>query len=75
MTVQLRSSIDDLASSVDAMHSTMNESMLAIYSQLDDLTELSLEQAETRSEEASLRDTRIVEAMDMLDNIQRGRRP
>ena len=68
MTTQITASIGDLASSVDVMTSTVNESLSAIHSRMSDIHE-------DLSEEASERAEREKKALEMLDNIQRGRRP
>jgi hypothetical protein len=61
MTWQITASIDDLAGSV-------NESMRAIHSRLGDLAEMTSQQHDERA-------ARERKALEMLDNIQRGRRP
>jgi hypothetical protein len=68
MTWQVTASIDNLSSSVGVMTSTLNESLRAIHSRLGDTAEMSRQQHEERA----ARERKVVE---MLDNIQRGRRP
>jgi DNA anti-recombination protein RmuC len=68
MTWRITDSIDNLASSVDGMTSTLNESMQAIHSRMGDIHE-------ELSKEASERAVREKKALEMLDNIQRRRKP
>lgn len=75
MTWQITASIDDLAGSVDVMTSTLNESMRAIHSRMGDIAERTSQHHDELMEEASEGATRERKALEMLDNIQRGRRP
>lgn len=68
MAWQIAASIDNLAGSVGVMTSTLNESMRAIHSRLDDIGEMTRQ----RDDERAARERK---ALEMLDNIQRGRRP
>lgn len=68
MTRQITASIDDLAGSVDVLTSTLNESMQAIHSRLGDIAEMTSQY----HDEQAAREEKVLE---MLDNIQRGRRP
>ncbi len=68
MTWQITASIDGLAGSVRVMTSTLNESMRAIHSRLGDIAEMTGKQDDERAE-------RERKALEMLDNIQRRRRP
>jgi len=75
MTWQITASIDDLARSVDGMASTLDESLRAIHSRVGDIAETASRHADEASKavsEAAARERRVLE---MLDNIQRGRRP
>lgn len=75
MTWQITASIDDLAGSVDVMTSTLNQSMRAIHSRMGDIAERSSQHHDELMEEASEAAARERKALEMLDNIQRGRRP
>jgi hypothetical protein len=79
MTWHITTSIDNLTRSVDGMASTLNDSMRAIHSRLGEIGEAahkdSRETAHQRAEEASDAAAREGMALEMLDNIQRGRRP
>jgi len=68
MTWQITASVDDLAS-------MLNESMRAIHSRLGDIGERISQHHDELMEEASGRAMRVRKALEMLDNIQRGRRP
>lgn len=68
MTWRITASINDLATSVNGMTSTLNESMQAIHSRMGDIHK-------ELSKEASERASREKKALEMLDNIQRRRRP
>lgn len=68
MTWQITASIDGLVNSVAVMTSTLNESMNAIHSQLGDIAEM----ASGHLSDGAAREKK---ALEMLDNIQRGRRP
>lgn len=75
MTWQITASIDDLAGSVDVMTSTLNESTRAIHSRLGDVAEMTSQHHDELMKEASEGAARERKALEMLDNIQRGRRP
>jgi len=75
MTWQITASIDDLVGSVDVMTSTLNESMCTIHSRMDDNTEKTNQHHDDLMKEASEGSARERKALEMLDNIQRGRRP
>lgn len=86
MTWRIRTSIDVLASSVDAMNSTQSESLRAINSRIVEIAEKTTEHHEENvamasqnheylSNEASARAGREKKVVEMLDNIQRGRKP
>jgi hypothetical protein len=75
MTWQITTSIDDLASSVDVMTSTLDKSMHAIHSRMSDMAERTKQHHDEFMKEASERATREKKVLEMLDNIQRGRRP
>ena len=75
MNRQITASIDDLASSVDGMTSTLNESMLAIHSQMGDIAQTTASHHDDLLRQASDRADREKKALRMLDNIQRGRKP
>lgn len=71
MTWQISGSINDLASSVAVMTSMLDHSMGEIRSHVDEIAEATQRHLEVASEAAE-RETKVLE---MLDNIQRGRRP
>jgi hypothetical protein len=75
MTWQITASIDDLASSVDGMTSTLNESIRAIDSRMGDIAETTRQHRADLMKEASEGAARERKALEMLDNIQRRRRP
>jgi uncharacterized protein YfcZ (UPF0381/DUF406 family) len=75
MTVQITASIDDLRSSVDLMSSTLNDSLCAIHTRMSDMAETSGHHHEELMEGASTGASREKAALEMLDNIQHGRRP
>jgi len=75
MTWQITASIDDLTGSVDVMTSTLNESMRAIHSRMGDISEKTNQHHDELIEEVSQGAARERKALEMLDNIQRGRRP
>lgn len=68
MTYQIIASIDALDSSISGMASTLNDSTRAIYSGMSEI-------AASRNEHYEGVATRQKKALEMLDNIQRGRRP
>jgi len=79
MTWQITDSVDRLASSIDTMTSTLDASLLAINSRVGDAIQDASEQhrelLDHLKEEASDRTTRGRRVLEMLDNIQRRRRP
>lgn len=75
MTWQITSSIDGLADSVHVMTSTLDESLRAIHSTADDIAEMTERHHGELMEKASQTAERERTALEMLDNIQRGRRP
>lgn len=75
MTNQITSSIYELTSSVDGLNSSVYENTQEIYSQMDSSTEIIVHQhGELLSEVSGLAE-RQKKAVEMLDNIQRGRKP
>jgi len=68
MTSTISSSISDLITSVDETGLVLNESMGSIHSEIGYI-------ANDYSEVISRREKREVKALEMLDNIQRGRKP
>jgi hypothetical protein len=79
MTWRITDSIADLTSSVDVMASTLNESLRAIHSRVGDLAERTSQHHEELmaglNDRASQAAARERKALEMLNNIQRGRRP
>jgi len=75
MTWQIMTSIEALANSVNILSSTLNESMPEIYSQLDGIAEQSGQHHDELMEKVSEASARESKALEMLENIQRGRRP
>jgi hypothetical protein len=75
MTSQIVDSIDSLTCSVDGMASTFNESVCAIRSRMDDISETTVQHHKELMKRASEQAKREREALKMLDNIQRDRRP
>lgn len=75
MTWQITESIDNLAGSVDSMASTLNESVSAIHSRLGDMADASIKQHSEVVNLESARMEREKRALQMLDNIQRHRKP
>jgi hypothetical protein len=57
------------------MTSTLDESMRAIHSRMGDIAETTTQHHKELSKEASERAAREKKVLEMLDNIQRGRRP
>lgn len=68
MTWQITASINDLAGSVDVMTSTLDEALRAIHSRMGDIATMTSQHHDERA-------ARERKALEMLDNIQRGRRP
>jgi len=75
MTWRITASIGGLTSAVDAMGSTLNESVLEIDSQMRENAKATAHYREVLSREASERTVREEKVVELLDNIQRGRRP
>lgn len=75
MTWQITASIDDLARSVDGMTSTLDESLRTIHSRVGDVAEAVSRHSDEASKAASEASMREEKVLNMLDNIQRGRRP
>jgi hypothetical protein len=75
MTWQITTSIDDLAGSVDVMTSTLNKSMHAIHARMGNMAAMASQHHDAIMKESSERATREKKVLEMLDNIQRGRRP
>ena len=75
MTWRITKSIDGLASSVDSMGSTLNQSILSINSQIGDIAEMTARHHQSVSRESSERASRERKVVQMLDNIQHRRRP
>ncbi len=75
MTWQITASIDDLAGSVDAMATTLNESMHAIHSRMGDMAKSNNQHHDELMKVASEGAVRERKALEMLDNIQHRRRP
>ncbi|MBT9151395.1 MAG: hypothetical protein DDT40_01588 [candidate division WS2 bacterium] len=75
MAWQITDSIDSLAFSVDSMASTLNESMNTIHSRLGDMAEADTKHYSEVVKSESDRAAREQRTLQMLDNIQRHRRP
>jgi hypothetical protein len=75
MTQRISDSIGDLANSVDAMALTLRDSTRSIHSQIGNLAQTNIQHQEQWMRESSDRAQREKEALRMLDNIQRGRKP
>ncbi|MBI4120122.1 MAG: hypothetical protein HY454_01520 [Parcubacteria group bacterium] len=75
MSWRITSSIGDLASSVDGMVSTLNESMQTIHSRMGDIAKTASQRHNEVMEKESERATRERKALEMLDNIQCRRKP
>ena len=75
MTQRISDSIGDLANSVDAMALTLRDSTRSIHSQIGNLAQTNIRHQEQWMRESSDRAQREKEALRMLDNIQRGRKP
>ena len=82
MTQRISSSIGELATSVHAMSSSLHESTSEVQSQLGQIVDINAEIAATNAEhynqlskDSKERVSREKKALEMLDNIQRGRRP
>jgi DNA anti-recombination protein RmuC len=86
MTSQITARIDDLAGSVDFMTATLNESMRATHQRIGEIAEIADQHRgelakmadqhhQQLMKDAAERAAREKKALEMLDNIQRGRRP
>ncbi|MGQ0614687.1 MAG: hypothetical protein ACT4PV_13205 [Planctomycetaceae bacterium] len=75
MSWQIAASVDNLAQSVEGMASTLHESLDSIHSVLGDVVETASRHADESSKVASQASMREEKVLEMLDNIQRGRRP
>lgn len=75
MTWKITQSVGDLANSVDGMTSTLNTSMSAISSTISEITERASQHHNELMEGAKGQAVREGKALEMLDNIQRRRRP
>lgn len=75
MTWQITDSVGNLAGSVDSMALALSKSMNAIHSRLGDMAESNIKHNSKVVELASDRVAREKTALDMLDNIQRHRKP
>lgn len=75
MTMQITATIDDLAGSVDVMTATLNESLRANHSRIGDIAEMADQHRKELVKDASERAVREKKVLEMLDNIQHGRRP
>ncbi len=75
MEQRITASIDDLTSSVDVMTSTLNESVRAIHSRTGDIAETTRQHHVELTRGASEGAARERKALEMLDNIQRRRKP
>jgi len=75
MTWQIKTSIGDLAGLVNVMTSTVNESICTIHSRMGDIAERASEHRDELMEKASESGARERKVLEMLDNIQRRRKP
>jgi hypothetical protein len=75
MSSQITDSIDNLSSSVDRLSDTMEESTRTIDSRLGEIRDAVIDMHEDISEHQSEQAWREKKASEMLDNIQRGRKP
>jgi hypothetical protein len=75
MTWHINDSLGALTNSMEGMTSTLNNSMRAIHSRIGDVVEATSKYQSERSRDASKCAIREKKALEMLDNIQRGRRP
>ncbi|MDB4914695.1 MAG: hypothetical protein JWM95_2339 [Gemmatimonadetes bacterium] len=75
MTFRITSSIGYLSHSVEAMGAMLNESVLSVDSRIAEMEAATTEHRDQLSIEAAERSAREKTAIEMLDNIQRGRRP
>ena len=71
MTWRITSSVDNLATSINKMSSTLDESLRAIHSQTEKIASV----AQAYQQDAAARAAREEKALEMLDNIQRKRHP
>jgi hypothetical protein len=75
MTSRITSSIEDLSDSIGMMASTIDESTRAIHSRQGAMLEATVRSSHEAWEQASEQAKREEKALEMLDNIQRGRKP
>jgi hypothetical protein len=75
MTWRITNSIGGLASAVDTMGATLNDSVSALDEQVRASADATASYRETRASEAAERTKREEKVVEMLDNIQRARRP
>jgi hypothetical protein len=75
MTSRITSSIEELSNSVGFMTSTIEESARISHSRQEAILEATIQSREEFSEQATEQAQREERALEMLDNIQRGRRP
>ncbi len=75
MTFRITSSIGQLSSSVDAMGAMLNESVLSVDSRIAEMESATADYRDQLWIDAAERTAREKAAIEMLDNIQHGRRP
>jgi uncharacterized protein YfcZ (UPF0381/DUF406 family) len=75
MTWQITSSIDDLARSIDGITLTIGESLQDIHSRIGDIAKATDRHVEEASKVSSAAAERERKALEILDNIQRRKRP
>lgn len=75
MTMQITARIDDLAGSVDVMTATLNESMRATHQRVGEIAKMADQHHKELMEDTAERAVREKKVLEMLDNIQHGRRP
>lgn len=75
MSWQISSSISDLAGSVDSMTSTISESAREAHAQYKEIADANSQYHDELVQYESERATREKKALEMLDNIQRHRKP
>jgi hypothetical protein len=71
----LANSVGGLATSVDAMHATVDSSSRAIHSQIGRVIDVHAEHHDEILQDSGRRAKREEKVIEMLDNIQRGRKP
>jgi hypothetical protein len=75
MSSQITTSVDNLSNSVDALSATMEESTRTINARMSEIRDAVTDLHEDISEHQSEQAWREKKAAEMLDNIQRGRKP